>query len=141
MGSAASRAQAWRIISWVLFAAFMLAALLNMLHRRAGFLTNYLADVVVPAWLYVTVRGLSPGTPPTLLGRTVGRTPETAALTLFVASTLTEISQIRWPHGLFAGRFDPHDILAYACGVGACYAAERCLAQPAPSLRARAEGL
>jgi hypothetical protein len=105
-----------------------------MLHVHAGFLTNYLADVVVPAWLYVSVRGLNPGSPgSSLLRKTVGRTPESAAFILFVASTLTEISQIYWPHGLFAGRPDPYDILAYAFGVGVCYSAEKWLGRaPTP---------
>ena len=34
---------------------------------------------------------------------------------------------VRREHGLFAGRFDPYDILAYAMGVGACYSAEKWL--------------
>ena len=128
MPSAVSSSLVWRILYWALFAAFMLAAALNMLHVHAGFLTNHLADVVVPAWLYVNARGLNPGSPgSSLLRKTVGHTPESAALMLFVASTLTEISQIYWPHGLFAGRFDPYDILAYAMGVGACYSAEKWL--------------
>lgn len=61
----------------------------------------------------------------TLLQQTVGRTPEIAALSLFVASALTEVSQIYWPRGMFSGRFDPLDIAAYAAGVGACYIAEK----------------
>ena len=129
MPSAVPTTLVWRIFYWALFAAFMFAAALNMLHVHAGFLTSYLADLVVPAWLYVNARGLKPGSPgSSLLRSTVGRTPERAALILFVASTLTEVSQIYWPHGLFAGRFDPYDILAYAFGVGVCYSAEKWLA-------------
>lgn len=59
--------------------------------------------------------------------RTFGRTPEIAALSLFVASTLTEVSQRFWPHGLFSGRFDVFDVIAYACGLAACYAADKVL--------------
>ena len=39
----------WRIVYGALFAAFVLAAALNMLRARAGLLTNHLDDVVVPA--------------------------------------------------------------------------------------------
>jgi hypothetical protein len=77
MRSAASTVLVWRIVYWALLAAFLLAAALNMLHVRAGFLTNYLADLVVPAWLYVNVRGLIPNPQrSSLLQKTVGRTPE-----------------------------------------------------------------
>lgn len=34
---------------------------------------------------------------------------------------MTELSQYFWPHGIFAGTFDPFDILAYAVGVGVCF--------------------
>ena len=100
--------------------------LLNVLRVRGNFFTSHAADVVVPAWLYIATRGLhSARGRQTLIQRTIGRTPEIAALTLFVASTITEISQRFWPHGLFPGRFDPLDIVAYAGGLAACYVAER----------------
>ena len=121
-----SRQRLWRVAYYVLFIAFLGTAALNMLHVRGGFLTNYTADLVVPAWLYVASRGLhSPRGRETLIQRAIGRTPEIAALSLFTASTLTEVSQRFWPHGLFAGRFDFLDVLAYACGLGACYAADK----------------
>jgi hypothetical protein len=53
----------------MLFVAFLMTAALNMLRLRGGFVTNHMADLVVPAWLYV------------------------AAGSLFVASALTEVSQ------------------------------------------------
>jgi hypothetical protein len=110
----------------VLFVAFLGTAALNMLRVRGGFLTNHAADLVVPAWLYVVSRGLhSPRGRAALIRRTIGRTPEIAALSLFTASTLTEVSQRYWPHGAFPGRFDPLDILAYGCGLAACYVADR----------------
>jgi hypothetical protein len=116
----------WRILYFVLLAGFTVATGLNLLDVRGGFLTNHLADLVVPAWLYVVSRGLhSPRAAGTLLRRTVGRTPELAAATLFTASALTEVSQRYWPHGLFPGRFDPLDVLAYALGLAACYGADR----------------
>jgi hypothetical protein len=55
----------------------------------------------------------------------LGHTPERAALVLFLASTLTEISQFYWPRGLFPGRFDAMDIVAYAVGLAICYAMDK----------------
>jgi len=102
---------------------FLLAAALNMLHVRAGFLTSYLADLTVPALLYVVARK------PAATGATsqwrimcwLGRTPERAALAFFLASAATEVSQIFWPRGMFSGRFDPWDIAAYGVGLLGCY--------------------
>ena len=42
-----------------------------------------------------------------------------------LASTLTEVSQFDWPRGLFSGRFDTRDILAYAVGLATCYVMDR----------------
>ena len=113
-----------------------MSAALNLLHLRAGFLTNHLADLVVPAWLYVAARGLqSDGRRSTFIQRTIGRTPELAAVSLFTASALTELSQRYWPHGIFRGRFDPLDVLAYGVGLTACYVADRLTSVPAPSAR------
>ena len=123
-----SREKFWRAVYYLLSIGFLGTAALNMLHVRGGFLTNYAADVVVPAWLYVGFRGLhGPRGPKSLIQRTLGRTPEIAALSLFVASTLTEVSQRFWPRGIFSGRFDVLDVVAYASGLAACYAAERLL--------------
>lgn len=126
-----TRVAAWRRVYWVLTAIFIATAALNLLHVRAGVLTNHAADLVVPAWLYITVRGLAGHRH--RLRSTVGRSPETAALLLFVASTATELSQKWWPHGLFRGRFDPLDIAAYAAGLLACYAADRFTSDPQPA--------
>ena len=116
----------WLVVYWLLFVAFLVTAALNMLHVRGGFLTNHTADAVVPAWLYVTSRGLHSGhgrRP--LIARTLGRTPELAALSLLAACTLTEVSQFYWPHGIFSGRFDVLDLLSYAVGLAACYVADK----------------
>jgi hypothetical protein len=126
MPPATRRRRAWLVAYYVLLALFILTAALNMAKMRAGFFTNHAADVVVPAWLYIVARGRhSRGQPRTWLQRTIGRTPETAALSLFLASTATEFSQRQWPRGVFAGRFDPLDVLSYAVGLGACYALEK----------------
>ena len=118
----------WTIAYWTLWATFLLAAVLNMLRVRGGFLTNYLSDVAVPALLYVVSRGLASNKrrlPHLPLMRWIGRTPEGAALSFFLASSATELSQVFWPTGLFAGRFDPWDIVAYGAGLLACYAFEK----------------
>lgn len=121
-----SRSSSWQAVFYILLAVFVATAALNMLHVHAGFLTNHAADLVVPAWLYVAARGLdSPRRRRTLVQRTIGRTPEIAGASLFVASTLTEVSQRFWPGGFFPGRFDPLDLIAYGCGLTACYAAEK----------------
>ncbi len=118
--------RAWLVAYWTLFIAFLGTAALNMLHVRGGLLTNHAADLVVPAWLYVASRGLhSRNGRQTLMQRTLGQTPERAALVLFLASTLTEISQFYWPRGLFPGRFDALDILAYALGLAICYVMDK----------------
>lgn len=116
----------WVIINRTLWAVFILTAALNMLHLRVGFLTNHAADLVVPALLYVMLRGLAERTPQrTFLRRWFGATPERAAITLLLASAATEWSQRSWPHGVFSGRFDPMDIVAFAVGLSLCYACEK----------------
>ena len=120
------RARAWRAAFYLLFVAMVGAGVLNVRHIRGGFLTNHLADLTIPAWLYIVSRGLHTRNPRrTLIRRTVGRSAELAAVSLFVASAATEVSQLFWPHGVFPGRFDPLDLVAYAAGLLACYAAER----------------
>jgi hypothetical protein len=112
----------WTFVYWVLMTAFILTAALNLLHVRAGFLTSYLADLTLPALLYVLSRGVVPNKRPSFGPmRWLGRTPERAATLLFLASSATELSQILWPRGLFAGRFDPWDIVAYGVGLSICY--------------------
>ncbi len=128
-----SARNAWRIVYWTLWAAFILTAALNMLHIRAGFLTNHAADLVVPALLYVMFRGLAEhDRRPTFLRRWLGATPERAGGALFLASAVTELSQRFWPGGLFPGRFDPLDIAAFALGLVLCYAGDKWGTAPQP---------
>jgi hypothetical protein len=120
-------ARLWQWVYRGLWGCFLLAAALNMLSVRGGFLTNYLADLAVPALLYVLARkpaacGIAS---PWLLMRWLGAYPERAALGLFLASAATEASQIFWPHGLFSGRFDPWDVAAYGAGIAACYVLDK----------------
>lgn len=106
---------------------FLLAAGLNLLRVQAGFLTSHLADLTVPALLYVISRGLVPTRPgaSVRLMRWLGRTPERAAVSFFAASAVTELSQIWWPRGWFAGSFDPWDLAAFAAGILACYGLDK----------------
>jgi hypothetical protein len=132
---AETKPMAWRVIYWTLIAAFLLTAALNMLHVRAGFLTNYLADLTVPALLYVVSRRLVSGKLWLLprLMRWIGRTPARAAAVFFLASAATEMSQIFWPRGVFAGRFDPWDLVAYSAGLLTCYVLDKMLPQDGPA--------
>ena len=121
----AKRVHGWLVAYWVLFCAFLGTAALNMLHVRGGFFTNYAADIVVPAWLYISWRGLpwSPHLKPRYPW--LGATPERTAALVFGASTLTELCQRYWPRGFFPGHYDPLDIAAFAAGVGVCYVFDR----------------
>lgn len=121
-----TRRQLWYVAYVGLLLGIVATGALNMLQVSGGFLTNHLADIVVPAWLYVVARGLhvEPGRA-TRLRRWLGRTPEWTALALFTASTVTEVSQYFWPHGIFSGRFDPLDVLSYGVSLAACYTADR----------------
>ena len=120
------RTSFWRAAYWLLLLVFLATAALNMLDFRAGFLTNHAADLFLPAWLYVVMRHY-PGQRNTVnpLTRWLGRSPELAAGSLFIASSLTELSQRYWPEAVFSGTFDPLDIAAYATGLLACYAVDK----------------
>jgi hypothetical protein len=111
------------VLSWTALAGFLVSAALNLARVRAGFATEHLADVAVPAWLYLTAR--DPRRAGTLIRRSLGTSPERAAVLLWAASTATEISQRFRPHGPFSGRFDPWDIVAYAAGIVPCYLYDR----------------
>ena len=120
----------WRIAYWTLWVALLFIAALNMLHIRGGFLTNHLADLAVPALLYVSIRRYPPHQGRMYMRRIFGATPELAALFIFGGSTATEICQRIWPHGLFPGTYDPLDIAAYGISVGLCYACDKWTTRP-----------
>ena len=115
---------AWKVAYWLLTVLFIVTAVVSTRRIPAGFLSSYAADLTCPAWLYVSLRGLH-GSRPNAFGRFFARTPEQAALVLFGGSALTEVSQIWWPRGFFAGTYDPYDLAAYAVGVGVCYVLEK----------------
>jgi hypothetical protein len=99
---------------------------MNMWRVRGGFLTNYLADLTFPPWFYIFMRGLTTGQRrgPRLL-RPLGRTRETAAISLLLVGIVSELRQLYWPTGPMAGTFDPWDIVAFFTGVVACYLLDR----------------
>jgi hypothetical protein len=116
----------WRIASILLLAAWIITAILNMRHVHVPFVTTHLADVVLPAWVYIGLRGLD--------GWQRGqrwslglltRNPEVTAGVLIAGSTMTELSQKYWPVRPFQGTFDAIDVLAFAVGIGACYGADK----------------
>ena len=115
----------WAIAYWTLLAGSVIGVVLNMNRVRGGFLTNYLADVAFPPWYYIYIRGLWPKKErlPRLIlfGDWFGRSPERASISIFAVGTAMELSTIYWPHGLFAGTYDPWDIIAYSLGLLICY--------------------
>lgn len=116
----------WRLSSVLLLAAWIVTAVLNMQRVHVAFVTTYLADVVLPAWLYIGVRGLDGWQRNrTLSLGPVARSPEAAGGLLFVGATATELSQAYWPSKMFRGTFDPFDILAFAAGIGICYLVDK----------------
>jgi len=83
-------------------------------------------DVVVLGFqINIVTRSLDNPHRQTAVRRFLGRTPELAAGVIFLASTMTEISQYFRPKGIFPGTFDLLDILAYATGIGICYLFDR----------------
>src|SRR5262247_662127 len=92
----------WSIASLLLFAASIATGLLEMMRVRAGFITNYVADIAIPAYLYIVFRGLHNPTYRTPLTKYIGRRPEITALVILGGSIATEICQRYWPSGLFA---------------------------------------
>lgn len=115
----------WRTAERSLIALFAVAALLNMIHQKVPFLTTHAADLSCPAFLYIGFRSRWLSGRRTFPTHPLGRSPEFTALTFFLASTATEISQYFAPHGLFPGRFDPWDVIAYAAAAVCCYTAEK----------------
>ncbi len=115
----------WRLAYWSLLLTWLTCAILGMNHIRAGLLTSYGADLTQPAWLYIVARSLDNPARTGWLRRTVGRSSEVAAGALFFGASVTELSQLMWPHGWFRGVFDPLDILAYGVGLLVCYLVER----------------
>ena len=115
----------WRLASYLLLAVWVGAAVLGVNGIRAGAFTSYGADLTQPAWLYIIVRGLDNPARKSWITRTFGTRAETTALLIFFVGACTELSQRYWPHGIFRGRFDPWDIVAFGLGILICYLCEK----------------
>ncbi|MCE1200173.1 MAG: hypothetical protein LWW85_14490 [Marinilabiliales bacterium] len=119
----------WKVIYWLLFAAWSTGALLFMARVKGGFFTNYLSDITFPPWFYIHIRGLNrdsgqlPKLP--LVGNWFGITPERAFLSILIVGTLTEIKTFYLPQGIITGTFDPYDLLSYLGGLLFCYLQEK----------------
>ena len=79
---------------------------------RGGWITNYGADAFGTAWVYATMRS---GRTIFLRGRSFGSI-DTATI-VFILCAASEFGQ-RWH--LVPGRFDPYDLLTYACTLIGC---------------------
>jgi hypothetical protein len=107
-----------RIFDLLAWGAFIGVGALQMAHVHAGFVTNYGADVVCPALLYVLVRRRKM-IPFNLLH--VRPRPLAAAACILIPCFVWEILQ-RYdlsgtPLAITRGHFDPLDLAAYAIGV------------------------
>lgn len=106
-----------RLFHRVSLASSLLIGGLQMFHVRAGWLTNYGADLFGTAWLYAIVR----------LGYAVfqrGRPANaaTAATLIFVSCTVSELGQ---RVHLVPGHYEPLDIGAFALAIAVSLALER----------------
>jgi hypothetical protein len=115
----------WNFYKWLLFAVWLAAAAANVAEIRCGFLTNHAADLALPAWLYIVLRMQTADGRRSQLLPWAGRSAGVTAGMIFAGATATEAWQYFWPEGIFAGTFDPLDIVAFGVGVSACYLAEQ----------------
>jgi hypothetical protein len=93
-----------------------------MARVNGGFITNYLADLAGPAWMYGALR--LHVTVLKYLYRPVP-SPALAAIFVFLVGTIWEILQAFDLSGtvlaITRGRFDPLDIVAYAASLLVCF--------------------
>ena len=115
----------WNFFKWLLFAVWLAAAAANVAEIRGGFLTNHAADLAMPAWLYIVLRMQAADGRGSRLLPWAGRSSEVTAGMIFAGATATELWQYFRPQGIFAGTFDPLDIVAFGVSVSACYLAEQ----------------
>lgn len=107
------------LVIWVAAAAMtMYPALGKATGLRGTLFTSYGADVANPPWIYITIRrGRN------RLARFFGRSPASAALSIFVVGVLSELCQKYRPEFIH-GTFDALDIAAYGSGLLVCYLLE-----------------
>jgi hypothetical protein len=113
----------WRITYYLVFICWLLGAMLSMFEMKAGFVTNYLADLTFPAWFYIFIRGLDKSTqrPKTLklFGTWFGRSPLRAFISIFLVGFASELYTYYFPNSI--GVFDWIDIAAYFIGLLICF--------------------
>ena len=107
----------WRLT----FLVAMVVGLAAENYPRPGFSSSYVFDIAGPIRAYIICRGLHYRR---LSPRPVWRqfTPEVAAAFVIGFCFLLETGQYL---GLYHGRFDPYDLVAYVAGVSPCYLADR----------------
>ena len=122
MTSLSDRVTPSRIFDVLAWGAFIGIGALQMAHVRAGVVTNYGADLVCPALLYVLARRRSMIPFNWLRYRP---SPTVAAVSILIPCFVWEILQ-RYdlsgtPLAVTRGHFDPLDLVAYAVGVAAVF--------------------
>lgn len=109
-----------RFFDFFAWSAFIGIGALQMEHVRGGVVTNYGADLVCPALLYVLARR---GTMiPFNLLHVRAQSAVAAAFVLipcFAWELLQRYDLSGTPLAVTRGHFDPFDLIAYAVGVGA----------------------
>jgi hypothetical protein len=126
------------VLMWMMHGGLgltIIAVGMQMMRINGGFVTNYVADIGGPMWLYGAIRLRK-----TLLRRLYRPTPspELVAVFVFLVGTVWEVCQAFDLSGtvftITRGRFDPWDIAAYAASLAACVAIDRWAARsPNPS--------
>jgi len=112
----------WETAYWILLFGWVLGAGLAMGRVDGGFFTNYLTDLTFPAWYYIVLRSLGPAHLKSLsVLQWFARSPERAALSIFIVGVLTETKTFYWPQPPIGGTFDPLDIFAYGIGLSICF--------------------
>ncbi len=121
-----SRTRGWSVVFVVAFVVGLAAES----NPRTGFWGSYVFDIAGPIWAYILVRGLHSSNPTFLLRRHF--TPEGAVAFVIGFCFLLELGQY---FGLYHGRFDPYDLVAFVAGALPCYIADKYLCGPNPDLR------
>lgn len=99
----------------------MVVGLAAETYPRPGFWGSYVFDIAGPVWAYIICRGLHyRRVSPRPLWRHF--TPEVAAAFVIGFCFLLEACQYL---GLYQGRFDPFDLVAFVAGVSPCYLADK----------------
>ena len=111
----------WRLLLWISLLLSCSAALVDV----PGFWSGYLLDIFFPAFLYIHLRGLARREPhyPWL-----NRLSPSMILGLIIGITYLLESLQFW--GIYKGRFDPLDYLAYVSVLVPCYVLDTWVTNP-----------